>query len=72
MNTNSLMVTAQVAGLVTTILFDPQAEPSESWRITVGENAQGLGPTPELALDGALRKVRAEDVHLKAVSVTVH
>ncbi len=71
MNTSTLMATAQVAGLVTSIFFDPQAEPSESWRITVGEKALGLGPTPELALDGALRKVKAEDVHLKAVTVTV-
>lgn len=70
MNSNIVMGTAQVAGLVTTVVFDPNAEPSESWCVTVGEKGLGQGPTPELALDGALRLLGPKDVFLRRVAVT--
>ena len=70
MNTSTLMGTAQVAGLVTSLVFDPQAEPSDSWLVTVGDKARGAGPTPEIALDLALRMLGPKDVYLKRVSVT--
>jgi len=70
MNSSIVMGTAQVAGLVTTVVFDPNAEPSEQWCVTVGEKGLGHGPTPELALDGALRLLGPKDVFLGRVVVT--
>ncbi len=70
MNSGLLMGTAQVAGLVSCVCFDPNAEPSESWVVRVGENARGAGPTPEIALDGALRMLKESDLRLKQVTVT--
>jgi hypothetical protein len=72
MNSSFVMGTAQVSGLVTTVVFDPNAEPSESWRVTVGDKGLGFGSTPELALDGALRGLGPKDVFLMRVAVTVH
>ncbi len=69
MNSSIVMSTAQVAGLVTTVAFDPSAEPMESWSVTVGEKGQGRGPTPELALDGALRGLGPKDVFLGRIAV---
>ncbi len=70
MNSSIVMGTAQVAGLVTTVAFDPSAEPMESWCVTVGDKGQGRGPTPELALDGALRMLGPKDVFLRRIAVT--
>lgn len=70
MNSSIVMSTAQVAGLVTTVAFDPSAEPMESWCVTVGEKGQSHGPTPELALDGALRMLGPKDVFLGRIAVT--
>ncbi len=72
MNSRIVMGTAQVAGLVTTVVFDPNAEPSESWCVTVGETGVGHGHTPELALDGALRLLGPKDVFLRRIQVTAH
>ncbi len=70
MNSSIVMSTAQVAGLVTTIAYDPSAEPMDSWSVTVGEKGIGRGPTPELALDTALRMLGPKDVQLRRVVVT--
>ncbi len=70
MNSILLMGTAQVAGLASSVAFDPNAEPSESWVVRVGESARGAGPTPEIALDGARRMLKASDVRLKQVTIT--
>ncbi len=70
MNSSIVRGTAQVAGLVTTVAFDPGAEPMESWCVTVGDKGEGRGPTPELALDTALRMLGPKDVFLRRVAVT--
>ncbi len=70
MNSSIVMSTAQIAGLVTTVAFDPSAAPMESWCVTVGEKGQGRGPTPELALDTALRMLGPKDVFLGRITVT--
>ncbi len=70
MNSSIVMSTAQVAGLVTTVAYDPSAVPMECWCVTVGEKGEGRGPTPELALDTALRMLGPKDVFLRRIAVT--
>ncbi len=61
MDCKALMGAAKSIGLTVAMTFDPYAEASEAWTISLGEHVQGRGETPEAALTRAIEALEARE-----------
>ncbi len=71
MHVSTLMGVGKVTGLPTTLVFDPTADPSHSWTVSVGDQARGTATTAEAALDAALRELdRLRGEQIRSLAAT--